>query len=200
MRVLYLVLTLLVSLANVGETQVASLRGTKAAMIAENRMADKEDMTRIEDSRRLRNWRRIGLVVSLPSNAHVQVDSRLASYRRYVRPWTRHLILDLSARHYKRFGVKLQVNSAVRTVDAQKELRKKNPNAAPATGPLASSHLTGATIDITKKGMSRAQRRWMRKELLKLERQGIVLATEEHGQAVFHIMVSRRYSKVRALR
>lgn len=198
MRVLCLVLTLLVSLANVGETQIASLRGSRSAMIAENRMADRENLDRFKDSRHVRKFRSSGLLQSLPNNNHVRIDSRLVSYRRYVRPWTRHLILDVGAEHHRCFARKFQVNSAVRTVEAQQAIRKKNRNAALATGPLASSHLTGATIDITKKGMSAAQIRWMRARLLRLEGSGLLLVTEEYNQAVFHIMVSRRYSKVRA--
>jgi len=56
----------------------------------------------------------------------------------------------------------LQVNSAVRTVAYQRQLIEVNGNAAPAEGDIASPHLTGATIDIAKKGLTMSEVAWMR--------------------------------------
>jgi hypothetical protein len=72
---------------------------------------------------------------------------------------------------------------------------KKNKNAAPVSGPTSSSHLGGSTVDITKKGLTKDEIRWMRKALLKLEAQDLVEATEEFRQSVFHIMVYKMYTQ-----
>jgi hypothetical protein len=68
-----------------------------------------------------------------------------------------------------------------------------NGNAADAFGSLRSSHLTGATLDISKHSMSAEGRQWMRDVLYSLKKQGYVYAIEEFEQPTFHIMVYRSY-------
>ncbi len=75
-----------------------------------------------------------------------------------------------------------------------------NGNAAPAVGDLVSPHLTGATIDIAKKGMSRSEVEWMRRRLLALEDAGKIDAEEEFHQACFHITVYKTYAPARTMR
>jgi hypothetical protein len=71
---------------------------------------------------------------------------------------------------------------------------RTNRNAAPIEGDTASSHLAGVTVDITKKHLTYAQIKWIRQYLLDMKDRGLVEAEEEHWQAVFHIMVSDRYT------
>jgi hypothetical protein len=100
---------------------------------------------------------------------------------------------DLSRDYYKQFRTPIQVNSAVRTVEQQRKLRRHNGNAAPEVGETASSHLAGITVDITKRGMSRKQHKWMADYLAKLKTDGVIEPEEERRQPVFHVMVSDRY-------
>ena len=69
-----------------------------------------------------------------------------------------------------------------------------NGNAAPAEGDIVSPHLTGATIDIAKDGLSRAEIAWMRRRLLALEAAGKIDVEEEFQQACFHITVYKSYT------
>ena len=87
----------------------------------------------------------------------------------------------------------LKCSSAVRTVAYQKRLMESNGNAAAAEGDIASPHLTGATVDIAKKGMSRQEMGWMRSRLLRLQRAGKIDVEEEFQQACFHITVYKSY-------
>ena len=114
--------------------------------------------------------------------------------RRYCRSWTANFLNDLSRAHYARFRTPLQVNSAVRTVAYQRHLQGINGNAAPAEGDIASPHLTGATIDIGKKGLTISQIGWMRAYLLPLQAKGRIDVEEEFQQACFHVTVYKSYA------
>jgi hypothetical protein len=74
------------------------------------------------------------------------------------------------------------------------ELARRNGNAARASGVRQSSHLTGATMDISKRFMSAAERQWMRGVLYSLKKQGYLYAIEEFQQPTFHIMIHRSYT------
>ncbi len=69
-----------------------------------------------------------------------------------------------------------------------------NGNAAPAEGDIASPHLTGAAIDIGKKGLSLSEISWLRAWLLPLQTAGKIDVEEEFYQACFHITVYRSYA------
>jgi hypothetical protein len=78
-------------------------------------------------------------------------------------------------------------------VEYQKRLMGTNGNAAAAEGEIVSPHLTGATIDIAKNGLSRQEMAWMRTRLLALEQAGKIDVEEEFQQACFHITVYKNY-------
>ena len=80
---------------------------------------------------------------------------------------------DLSEAYYKEFHEQIQVNSAVRTVLVQKKLRRHNRNAAPEKGETASSHLAGLTVDLQRRGMTKAQVKWMEELSSSAEGNGI---------------------------
>lgn len=165
------------------------LKGSPRALEHQNRQADRQNFSRLNE-KTLAGFKKDGLLVRLPSNKTLKVDYRIPSKYRWCRPEVTTFMLNLSSEYYAVWHRPLRINSAVRTEEYQEQLRRHNGNAARATsGPKRSSHLTGATVDIAKKGMSAGELRWMRARLIKLERQGRVEATEEHMQAVFHVMV-----------
>ena len=88
---------------------------------------------------------------------------------------------------------RIEVSSAVRTVEYQKRLMEINGNAAQAEGDIASPHLTGATIDIAKQGLSRREIYWMRDRLHVLQDAGKIDVEEEFQQSCFHITVYKSY-------
>jgi len=148
---------------------------------------------RIQDDADLQAMRRDGELVGLPTSSALVVDERLPANRRFCRSWTAQFLSDVSRVHYGRFHRPLQVNSAVRTVEYQRHLELVNGNAAPAEGEDASPHLTGATIDIAKKGLSMEEVGWMRAYLQPLQAAGKIDVEEEFYQACFHITVYRSY-------
>ena len=173
---------------------VPPLRGSLESLIRQNQRDEAEGLVRIEDDAQLDQLETAREIVPLPASFSLRVNPDLPDNRRYCRPWTSHFLADLARSHYARFHRALQVNSAVRTVDFQRSLIAINGNAAPADGDIASPHLTGAAVDIGKKGMSFSELSWMRAWLLPLQTAGKIDVEEEFYQSCFHITVYRGYA------
>jgi hypothetical protein len=169
------------------------LRGSYESLVRQNYRNEQEGLERIQDDTAISAMLTDKELVALPLNIGMRVDERLATNRRYCRPWTADFLVALGRVHYARFHSPLQVNSAVRTVAYQRHLLLVNGNAAPAEGDIASPHLTGATIDIAKKGLSPSEVGWMRAYLLPLQAAGKIDVEEEFEQACFHITVYKSY-------
>ena len=173
----------------------SSLAADETSPTSQNSRADDDNLSRIQNVAMLNRFVRGGYLVSVPANgSHYYVHGVPAQYR-YTRPWTKVFLTRLSRQYYAKFGKRLRVTSLVRTEGRQRRLTRINANAADAIGDSRSSHLTGATIDISKRFMSAAERRWMRDVLYSLHRQGYLYAIEEFYQPTFHIMVFRNYPK-----
>ena len=170
-------------------------RGSRESLIKQNEEIDRLQLPRIEDEAQLDDLILRRQLVPLPESESLVVAGNLPADRRYCRPWTATFLSDMSLAYYEEFGRPLQVTSAVRTVEVQHKLRRHNRNAAPETGETASSHLAGLTIDISKRGMSKQQKRWINAYLLPLHQMGLIEPEEERRQPVYHIMVSPRYEE-----
>lgn len=169
------------------------LKGSLESLTRQNQMAESEGLERILDDDDLNNRIEEKLLVPVPASSGLEVNPALPENRRYCRPWTADFLSDLAQEHATMFHRPLIVTSAVRTVAYQERLMRINGNAAAAEGDLASPHLTGATIDIGKKGMTRAELNWMRAWLLRLQTAGEIDVEEEFRQACFHITVYKTY-------
>lgn len=169
------------------------LKGSHESLVRQNVRAEAEGLERIEDDADLNRLVRAGALVRLPTSQGLGVNPSMEQNRRYCRPWTSRFLTELAAAHYTRFRRSLQINSAVRTVEYQRRLMRTNGNAAPAEGDIASPHLTGATIDIGKKGLSVSEIGWLRAYLLPLQQAGRIDVEEEFRQACFHITVYKSY-------
>jgi hypothetical protein len=169
----------------------ATLQGSHEKQYQQNAEADREGLSRIDDDAHLKLFEQAGLLVPLPEGKTIVIDSRLAPKWRWCRPWVAEFLRSLSREYFAKFKKPLRINSAVRTIEYQKQLCKRNANAAAPDGDRRSSHLTGSTVDIAKKTMSPAERRWMRERLIELESNNAVEAIEENYQSVFHVMVFR---------
>lgn len=172
------------------------LVGSLASLVRQNQRGEAEGLSRIEDDSQLAEMRDSGELMALPVSVALHVNPDLPLNRRCARPWTIKFLADTARAHYARFHRSLQVNSAVRTVAYQRQLIRVNGNAAPAEGDIASPHLTGATIDIAKKGLSLSEIAWMRAYLLPLEQAGKIDVEEEFYQSCFHITVYKTYMPV----
>lgn len=138
-------------------------------------------------------WARLQLLVRVSEKTRDYYLHAVPSDYRYLRPWANVFLQRISKQFRTRFGQPMRVTSLLRTVSYQRSLARRNSNAAPSTGPKASVHLTGACLDISKKGMSRAQQSWVRNVLYSLRSKGYLYAIEEFKQPTFHVLVHRRY-------
>ena len=175
------------------------LRGSHESLVHQNEMAEADGLERILDDTDLNDRIASGSLVSVPVSSALTVNTDLPDNRRYCRPWTAKFLTDFSHAHAARFaGSSLEVTSAVRTVEYQRQLRHINGNAAAADGDIASPHLTGGTIDIAKAGMSAREIGWIRAWLIPLEQQGKIDVEEEFRQSCFHISVYKSYTEPKA--
>ena len=170
------------------------LRGSHESLERQITRLDAECFERIEDESDLADRIARKLLVPIPASSALTVNPELSATHRYCRPWTALFLADLARAHDAAFHRPLEVSSAVRTMEYQKRLMEINGNAAPAEGDIVSPHLTGATIDIAKDGLSRAEIAWMRRRLLALETAGKIDVEEEFRQACFHITVYKSYT------
>jgi hypothetical protein len=172
------------------------LRGSLASLERQNDRVEADGLERILDEADLDSRIAHKLLVPVPASAALKVNPNLSENHRYCRPWTAHFLADLARAHQAAFHKPIQVNSAVRTVEYQKRLMNTNGNAAAAEGDVVSPHLTGATIDIGKQGLSRKELGWMRRQLLALQNAGKIDVEEEFAQACFHITVYKDYGVI----
>jgi len=178
----------------------APLLGSLASLERQNERLEAEGLQRIENESDLEARIAEGALVPVPESSSLSVNADLPVNHRYCRPWTARFLADLAQAHEAAFHRPIEVSSAVRTVEYQMRLMETNGNAAPAEGDIVSPHMTGAAVDIAKKGMSRDEIAWMRRRLLALEDAGKIDVEEEFRQACFHITVYRNYSPSRSFR
>ena len=169
------------------------LVGSLESLQRQNDRTEADNLERIEDEDDLADRIARKMLVPVPASAALTVNENLPESHRYCRPWTARFLSDLARVHGAAFHRPLEVSSAVRTVEYQKQLMEINGNAAPAEGEIASPHPTGAAIDLAKQGMSRQEIGWMRSRLLPLQEAGKIDVEEEFQQACFHITVYKSY-------
>lgn len=173
------------------------LKGSHESLVRANVEIDRLELPRIENDEQLLRLEESQDLVPLFDSDAMQVATNIKPTRRYCRPWTRAFVEDLSSAFYAEFRHPLIITSAVRTMEQQQKLRRRNRNAAPIQGETASSHMAGTTIDIGKAPMTRAERTWFDQFVLPLATEHIVEAVEERHQACYHIMVAERYGSWR---
>lgn len=165
------------------------LKGSKQAMRHKEQVADKYDLTYLEDGAMVDRFAKNGYLVPLRDCRTYYYATDSPDRYALVRPYTRKFLENLSREYYAQFHKQLKVTSAVRPKSYQHSLRHRNGNAA-----RASPHATGAVIDVSKRGMSRREIRWMRQKLATYERLGYIDATEEFRQPTFDVMVFPTYT------
>jgi hypothetical protein len=168
-------------------------RPTHESLLRQNEEIDRLELPRIQDDAELEELKSTGALVPIRASETLRFDPRLDPSRRFCRPWARDFVEDLGNAFYNEFHASIQVNSAVRTAQVQKKLRRHNRNAAPESGETGSSHLAGITVDIQRRGLSSRQIQWVEQYMLPLSNQGLIEPEEERHQWVFHVMVSDRY-------
>jgi len=171
---------------------------SRESLLLQNAEINRLNLPRIRDDRQLEQLKSDGELVAIVPTESLRIQPSLEPGRRYCRPWTLDFLNDISTAFYKEYGQQIQVNSAVRTVLVQKKLRRHNRNAAPESGETASSHLAGLTVDLQRRGLSKAQIKWIQDYMRPLKELGLIEPEEERRHWCFHIMVGGSYSEYRA--
>lgn len=170
-----------------------ALPGSYDSMVRQNDEINGLMLPRITNDAQLEALEATGELVEIKPTYSLALNPEMKPNKRFCRPWTRQFTYDISSDYYGRFKQPLTVTSAVRTVDQQHALRRRNGNAAPEQGSVTSSHLAGITVDIARRGMTKAQRIWVEGYLKNLRDRGLVEVAEERKQMCFHVMVAARY-------
>ena len=170
------------------------------SLLLQNAEINRLNLPRIRDDKQLQRLITTQELVPIIPSETLRIQPSLDRSRRYCRPWTMDFLNDISEAYYKAFHDQIQVNSAVRTVLVQKKLRRINRNAAPETGETASSHLAGLTVDLQRRGMTKAQVKWVEEYLRPLKEMGLIEPEEERRHWCFHIMIGGGYSEWRQTR
>jgi hypothetical protein len=169
-------------------------RGSHELLVSQNEKLDALELPRLSDDVELEEAIDNEDLVPLKESVALKIASNLTETRRYCKPWTRDFVQDFSQAFYEEFKKPIQVNSAVRTMDQQKKLRRRNRNAGPIDGETASTHLAGVSLDISKRGLTRKQHEWIEQYFLPLKSEGLIDPIEERRQPVFHVVVFDRYT------
>ena len=199
MRLVGILLPTLLLLPLASGADPALLRASSDSQTIQNQQADDDDLSRMTNVAMVRRFADAGLLVRVPSRTEHYYTRYIPTKYSYLRPWSKLFLDRLSSQFHARFKKRLRVTSLVRTVALQKALTKRNDNAAAAYGEKRSSHLTGATLDISKNGMTAEEIEWMRKVLQSVKDRGYLYAVEEFNQPTFHIMVYRSYPEYVAI-
>jgi hypothetical protein len=161
----------------------------------DNARADADRLSRLRTRATLERFVRAGLLVPLPEETPWFRVVGVPEWRRVARPWTRLFVQQLGEALHVLFGSRLRVTDLTRTTTVQEALGQWNGNAAPARGAVASTHLTGASVDLSKLEHPDAELTWLRLVLARLSARGLVSAIEEFAQPHFHVMVRRAYAR-----
>lgn len=163
-----LVLMLLLFSMTTSPFLVASLLDEKRAIIA------KQDLSYIHEGEREKFIHR-HLLVELKSSQYLEVNKKLAERGCWIRPWVLPVLNQFAESYYKKWGKRIRVNSALRTVEYHHRLRRTNTNAAKGYSP----HSTGATVDISHLWFSREKMRWAKEWWAPyIERRQVIVTTE----------------------
>ncbi len=172
-------------------------RPTRESMVLQNSQINEMQLPRIKNDSELEALKVSGDLIPLRESEYVHISGALPVNRRYARPWTVNFVEDLGKAYFAEFGVPIQVNSAVRTVQVQRRLRRRNRNAAAESGELASSHLAGVTVDLQRGGLTKAQHIWLEDYFANLKTLGLIEPEEERRHYCFHVMVNQSYDNWR---
>jgi hypothetical protein len=173
----------------------APIPASRGHLVRENVRATAERLSRLRTRAALERFVRAGLLVRVPEEARGFYVAGVPRWRRVARPWTRLFVRQLGEALHALFGSRLRVTDLTRTAAVQEALGEWNGNAAPARGAVASTHLTGASVDLSKVEHSDVELAWLRLVLGRLTARGLVIAIEEFAQPHFHVMVFRAYAR-----
>lgn len=168
-------------LVGAATTEAQSLRGSKASMDRQNRMAAVHDFTYIETPERVRYFASQGWLVPVKSTREFEVK-RDVSFP-YARPEVELFARRLGGQYQAACGERLVLTSLTRPANRQPR------NASDRT-----VHPTGMALDL-RYSWNADCRRWLESVLASLERQGVLEATLERSPRHYHVaLFPRQYA------
>lgn len=165
-----LALVALVCAPGVGEAQ--SLRGSRASLDVQNRVAREHDYTFLRDGGQVLRFVNSGYLVPVKGNRDFELHA--VSYP-YARPEVELFLRRLGAQYRTACGERLVVTSLTRPQNRQ-----------PRNASEQSVHPTGMAIDL-RLSRNRGCQQWLEGVLLSLERARILEATRERYPAHYHL-------------
>lgn len=170
-----ILLGILVGHPQVGAAQ--SLKGSRASVDLQARVAVEHDFTVLTTGQRVREFADKGLLVRVRPGADVELHG--VSYP-YARPEVALFVDRLGSQYRAACGERLVVTSLTRPTTRQ-----------PRNASERSVHPTGMALDI-RYARSASCRKWLEGVLLSLEKQGVVEATRERFPPHYHVAVFPR--------
>lgn len=165
----------------------------------QNFVADLWKLERFENEGEIKKAIEDKKLTAVPSSSQYYfVDPRLDRKTYFIRPWVLNFMNQFAEDFYKQTQAskkfhrkKLEFTGLVRDRKYQKNLARRNFNAIWDEKNLnrQSSHLTGATFDVTTRGLSREEICWIKKYLLELQNLHLIHVRDEFYNNCLHIMV-----------
>jgi len=193
--VLVIVLLLTNPVMLCGQKQLA---GSRKRLIAFNEGADRMNISQLSN-KNISYFKRRRLVVKLPERTRFfAIDGKhVRDYFRYLRPWAFEYLEQLAKDYHEEFKKPLRITSALRTIEYQRWLTRRNPNAAPAKGNRASLHTRGIALDISHKNMGSKQKKWLENRFVNDQTRKdwiggigkVEIIKETRASANFHVVV-----------
>ena len=162
----------LLFLASVSDVAGQSLRGSRASLDVQNRMARQHDFTYIDTPSRVRFFAEQGWLVRVTANQ--DFDLHAVSFP-YARPEVELFIRRLAGQYRRACGERLVVTSLTRPTNRQ-----------PHNASDRSVHPTGMALDL-RYSWDRNCRSWLEGVLTSLEAQGVLEATLERRPRHYHV-------------
>lgn len=167
-----LVVSLVALLLSAAAADAQSLRGSRASLDRQNRVARGHDYTYLGTSVEVDKFVKLGLLVPIRGNG----DYELASVSfPYAREELKVFVERLAQQYRAACGEKLVVTSLTRPQSRQ-----------PANASSRSVHPTGMAVDL-RLSRTPACRGWLEKVLLQLESKGLIEATRERRPPHYHV-------------
>ncbi|HSL71131.1 MAG TPA: DUF5715 family protein [Longimicrobiales bacterium] len=151
-----------------------SLRGSRASMQRQNRIARANDYSFLRTTRQVNEFVRAGRLVELPGNPDYQLDGPSLPYGR---PEVKLFVEQLAAEYHTSCGEPLVVTSLTRPLSRQ-----------PRNAHALSVHPAGMAVDLRISDAGLCVR-WLEETLLQLESEDLLDVTRERRPPHFHVAV-----------
>lgn len=172
-----IVLTVLVLLSAPRAVEAQSLRGSRASLDLQNRIAHEHDYSFLRDGDQVLRFVKAGYLVPVKPNRDFELHA--VSYP-YARPEVELFLRRLAEQYRQACGEKLVVTSLTRPQNRQ-----------PRNASEQSVHPTGMAMDL-RLSRSRACRDWLEGTLVNLEKARLLEATRERYPAHYHVALFPR--------